>query len=46
MAHRSKKIEKVAKKQPGMFKKNHEQTEYQRERDNVKKKRKHERDVV
>ncbi len=46
MAHKSKNFEKVAKKQRGAFKKNHEQTDYQRERDNVKKKRKHEREVV
>ena len=42
MAHKSKSFEKVAKKQRREFKKsNHEQTEYQRERDAAKKKRKH-----
>lgn len=43
MAHKSKSFEKVAKKQRGEFKKFHEKTEYQRERDNVQKKRKHQR---
>lgn len=47
MAHKSKSFEKVAKKQRGEFKKsNHEQTEYQRERDSLKKKRKHQRDAA
>ena len=42
MTHKTKGFEKVAKKQRGAFKKsNHEQTEYQRERDSMKKKRKH-----
>ncbi len=41
MAHKTKQFEKVAKKQRGEFKKSHEQTEYQRERDSLKKKRKH-----
>ena len=44
---KSKTYEKVARKQRGEFKKsNHEPTEYQRERDNVKKKRKHQRDAA
>lgn len=46
MAHKSKTFEKVAKKQRGAFKKNHAQTEYQLERANVKKKRKHERETA
>ena len=45
MANKTKGFEKVAKKQRGVFKKsNHEQTEYQRERDSMKK-RKH-RNIV
>ena len=47
MSHKSKSFEKVAKKQRGAFKKSsHEQTEYQRERDNVRKKRKHQREAA
>lgn len=46
MAHKSKNFEKVAKKQRGEFKKVHEKTEYQRERDGFHKKRKHQRDVA
>ena len=47
MAHKTKSFEKVAKKQRGEFKKSsHEKTEYQRERDNVQKKRKHQRNVA
>lgn len=46
MANKKKGFEKVAKKQRGEFKKVHEKTEYQRERDAVHKKRKHQRDAA